>query len=97
MEELQVLCHDGCLSLAKLRELQPGYAQAVDTGLEYKTIRYCIYQACPRLSVYVQEAYNLMHSAAQIETRFQVLRKVHVEASRYQLRNSPPPWGAIKK
>ena len=47
MEELQVLCHDGRLSFAKLRELQSGYAQTVEFGLEYKTIRYAIVQARP--------------------------------------------------
>ena len=69
----------------------------MDMGLECKTIRYAIVLAHPRLSGYVQEAYNLMHSAAQIEPCFQVLRKVHVEAARYQLRSSTPPWDAIKR
>ena len=32
MEELQFLCQDSRLSLAKLRELQPAYAEAVDKG-----------------------------------------------------------------
>ena len=39
MEELQFLCQDSRLSLAKLRELQPAYAEAVDKGLTYKVIR----------------------------------------------------------
>ena len=97
LEDLQFLCFDGRLSLAKLRELQPKFAEAVDTGLEYKTIRHVVIELCPRLSTYVQEAYNLSHSAAQIETCFQVLRKVYFEAARHQKRDVTPPWDAIKK
>lgn len=97
LEDLQFLCHEGRLSLAKLRELQPKYAEAVDMGLEYKVIRHAVIEQCPRLSGYVQEAYNLSHSAAQIETCFQVLRKVHFEAARYQRLDATPPWDTIKK
>jgi hypothetical protein len=66
-------------------------------GLEYKVIRHVVIEHCPRLSGYVQEAYNLSHSAAQIETCFQVLRKVHFEAARYQRLDATPPWDTIKK
>lgn len=92
---LQKLCHEGRLSLAKLRELQPAYAEAVDKGLTYRVIRAPVIRACPRLPMYVQEAYNTSQQTAQRESCFQVLLKIHSEARRMQKAGHPPDWKSI--
>ena len=93
--KLDMLCHDGRLSLAKLRELQPAYAEAVDKGLTYKIIRSQLFELCPRLASCAQEAYNMSHMTSQAESCFQVVRKVHAEAQKHQNANRVVPWDAI--
>jgi hypothetical protein len=95
LEELQFLCQDSRLSLAKLRELQPAYAEAVDKGLTYKVIRTAVLKRCPRLPFYVQEAYNTTHQTAQYESCFQVMRKIHMDARRMQQSGKSVDWKAL--
>jgi hypothetical protein len=95
MEELQFLCHEGRLSLAKLREIQPVYAEAVDKGLTYKVIRSAVIKKCPRLAFYIQEAYNTTHQSAQYESCFQVVRKIHMDARRMQKSGKQPDWKTL--
>jgi hypothetical protein len=95
-ELLKTLCHDGRFSLAKLRELQPNYANTVSEGLMYRVIRKELHSQCPRLAGYAQEALNMGQAVAQQETCFQVIRKVHSEAVKYQQKNKPIDFEAIK-
>ena len=95
LEELQFLCQDSRLSLAKLRELQPAYAEAVDKGLTYKVIRTAVLKRCPRLPFYVQEAYNTTHQTAQYESCFQVMRKIHTDARRMQQSGKSVDWKTL--
>ena len=95
-ELLLKLCHDGRLSLAKLRELQPGYADAVVDGMMYRVIRKELHAACPRFAGYAQEALNMGQAVAQQEACFQVVRKVHAEAVKCQNAGKPIDFDSIK-
>jgi hypothetical protein len=96
MAELDAITHEGRFSLAKLRERKPQHADAVDNGIRFKVIRYDVIKLCPRLASYVQEAYNMGHSVAQQESCFQVVRKIYVEAAKYQKAKKPVQWTNIK-
>ena len=45
--------------------------------------------------MYINEAYNMVHAAAQQETKIQVIRKVHHYASTYQRRGEQIPLPTI--
>ena len=91
--ELQsLLALGGKLSLAKLRERSPPYADAVEQGVLYTVIRKEVFRGAPRLAQYVQESYNMGQAAAQQESTFQVIRKVHKDAARFQGAGGQVPW-----
>ena len=96
-DDLKAICHEGRFSLAKLRELKPQHADAVEKGLPFKVIRYEVIKRCPRLASYVQEAYNMGHSVAQQESCFQVVRKIHSDGAKYQHAKKLVPWNSIAK
>lgn len=80
-ERLEAICQNGRFSLAKLREIQPLMADAVDRGLQFTIIRWPVEQKCPELMALLSEAGNMQQAAARQESEWQVILLMHRQAA----------------
>ena len=80
-ERLGAIAQDGRFSLAKLREIQPLMADAVDRGLEWAVIRWPVERRCPELLPLLSEAGNMQQAAARQESEWQVILLLHKSAA----------------
>ena len=67
-----LLKEDGCLSKEKFLDRFPSYADPVKKGIEWVVIKSEVFNACPRLPAFLQEAGNLDHNVTSKETTLQL-------------------------
>ena len=71
---------NGKLSLARLADRQPAMARACEVGLTWTIIRWQIEPLCPEVANIIQSTENVGHSAARLETEWQIMFYIHAEA-----------------
>ena len=67
-----LLKENGCLSREKFLERYPSYVDPLKKGIEWVVIKSEVFNACPRLPAFLQEAGNLDHNVTSKETTLQV-------------------------
>ena len=75
---------DGKLSIHKIRQLRPGYADVVETGFEWDVVVWAAEDAFDGIMDLLQEAGNAGQQIAQAETRMELCLKIHGSAKRYK-------------
>ena len=89
---------DGRLSLERLREIQPSYAEMVDDGIEYDFIRWPVEIVFPFIPKLFQEAGNAGQQIARCESRLEVMLKIREVAARNaKLNNGDPKWDRVER
>lgn len=88
---------DGRLSLSKLKEKQPSYAEAVEEGIKYDCMKYQVDDAHPWISKLFQEAGNAGQQIAQGESRLEILLKIAGAALRLKTLYGTTDWERVKR
>ena len=70
------LCVDGKLSILRVSQVCPRYADAIQNGAEYKVVPSWFLQKYPGLDDAVQAAGNVIQNVSKSETDLQMLRKL---------------------
>ena len=78
--------HDGKLSMAKIRTLDPAYGHATDEGMKWWSISCVVEEELPLILQIIAEADNVPHAIAKQDTVFQIAFKAHKFAQQ-QARN----------
>ena len=93
----------GKLSIRRLEELQPAYADAVNNGIEWDVFRWQFEEAFPWTPSLFQEAGNATQQIAACESRLEVMMKIRQIAKRNATKNSSaaglgdPDWAKVKQ
>ena len=78
------ISQDGKLSLARLQEHQPQYAEACRGGIEWEVFRWPLVKAFPWVPDLIQEAGNAGQAIAHCENRLELMLKIAKIANRKQ-------------
>ena len=84
-ERFESISQDGKLSLTRLQEMQPTYADACMQGIEWDMFRWPFIKAFPWVGSLVQEAGNAGQAISHCESRLEVMLKIAQIAKRLQV------------
>ncbi|CAK0893361.1 unnamed protein product [Prorocentrum cordatum] len=68
---------NGKLAIEKVNAINPPYAAAVSSGLEWTIIRWQVEHHCPHLADFIQAAANRGHNTRRVTTDAQALMQMH--------------------
>ncbi|CAK0825144.1 unnamed protein product [Prorocentrum cordatum] len=68
---------NGKLAIEKVNAINPPYAAAVSSGLEWTIIRWQVEHHCPHLADFIQAAANRGHNTRRVTTDVQALMQMH--------------------
>ena len=88
---------DGRLSLQRLKELQPEYAELVENGIDWDLIRWPVEDHFPFIPKLIQEAGNAGQQIAKAESRLEVMLRIRDAAARNaRLNGGDPLWKDVE-
>lgn len=93
------LCHNGHLSIEKIRTSDPVYADAALHGVTWTVLNCVVLEAFPSLASLIQSAGNAVSQVSKSEHEFQVLRKLWIAYMREQREkpSQPVQFSAVKQ
>ena len=88
---------DGRLSIDKIRESDPRYAEAVEEGMTWKVLRHEVRQRYPEALRIIQAARNVFGHVQRQTTIVQGLKQMHNMASAFQSLQRAVDWEEVKR
>ena len=92
---MEALCKEGRFSKEVIVDRLPEMASAINDGMTWLIVRWQVGEACPNLAMVVQEAMNLQHQTARVQTKVQMLLQFHARAMMNSSAGSAVDWKAI--
>ena len=90
-------CEDSKLSLSKLRQKQPKYADATESGIQYDVLKYQVEDAHPWIPKLFQEAGNTGQQISHGESRLEIMLKIKDAALRLEKLHGQADWTRVKR
>ena len=95
VDSTERLCRDGCISRARVLEIQPSMAEPLQKGLPYLTLKWQLVVSCPKLMSVLSRTGNWTHGVAREETALQSCKRIHAISAKMQIEKGEVDWDVV--